>query len=69
MEQKKSTRGGWRGGGRPKTNRTVALGIRISPEAAEVLSERTTNKNEFIDNLLLNLPGNINAHGLTDGNE
>jgi hypothetical protein len=43
--------GGSRGGGRPVTNRNVAVTIRISQEAADILSQQK-NKSEFIDTLI-----------------
>ena len=43
--------GGSRGGGRPVTDRNVAVTIRISQEAAEILKEQR-NKSEFIDTLI-----------------
>lgn len=43
--------GGSRGGGRPVTDRNVAVTIRISQEAADILSQQK-NKSEFIDKLI-----------------
>lgn len=43
--------GGSRGGGRPVTDRNVAVTIRISQEAADKL-KTVKNKSEFIDNLI-----------------
>ena len=43
--------GGSRGGGRPVTDRNVAVTIRISQEAADILKEQR-NKSEFIDTLI-----------------
>ena len=43
--------GGSRGGGRPVTDRNVAVTIRISQEAADILSQQK-NKSEFIDMLI-----------------
>ena len=43
--------GGSRGGGRPVTDRNVAVTIRISQEAADILREQR-NKSEFIDTLI-----------------
>ena len=43
--------GGSRGGGRPVTDRNVAVTIRISQEAADILSQQK-NKSEFIDTLI-----------------
>ena len=41
----------FRGGGRPVTDRNVAVTIRISQEAADILSQQK-NKSEFIDTLI-----------------
>lgn len=43
--------GGSRGGGRPVTDRNVAVTIRISQEAADILKAQK-NKSEFIDTLI-----------------
>ena len=43
--------GGSRGGGRPVTDRNVAVTIRISQEASDILKEQR-NKSEFIDTLI-----------------
>ena len=43
--------GGSRGGGRPVTDRNVAVTIRISQEASDILSQQK-NKSEFIDTLI-----------------
>lgn len=52
MAEKKNNWGGYReGGGRPTTDRSVPLSIRISPEAAELL-KRQHNKSEYIDTLI-----------------
>jgi hypothetical protein len=51
QEQKKSGRGGWRGGGRPVTAYKVPLMVRISHEAAEMIAD-VKNKSEFIDKLI-----------------
>lgn len=51
-EQKKNTWGGSRGGGRPKNDRSINLSVRITQEAMDKLNEATSNKSEFIDNLI-----------------
>ena len=49
----KVTRGGRRSGaGRPANDRSIALSVRITQEAMDILNEKTTNKSEFIDNLI-----------------
>lgn len=53
MEQK-STRGGYRpGAGRHTTDRSVPLSVRISQEAAEMISQ-VRNKSQYIDQLIKN---------------
>lgn len=37
--------------GRPSTGRTIAVSVRITKEAAEILSTKK-NKSEYIDNLI-----------------
>lgn len=51
QEIKRSGRGGWRGGGRPATDRKKCLSVRISPEAWEKIAE-LKNKNKFFDELI-----------------
>ena len=48
-----TTKGGFRhGAGRPANDRSIALSVRITQEAMDILNERTTNKSEYIDNLI-----------------
>lgn len=48
-----SNRGGRRtGSGRPKNDRNVMLCVRISQEASEKLNRLTSNKAEYIDDLI-----------------
>jgi hypothetical protein len=48
----KSNWGGYReGGGRPSTDRNVAISVRISQEANELLKQQK-NKSEYIDRLI-----------------
>ena len=47
-EQRKSKRGGDRGGRRPETDRKVPLTVRISQEAKDKL-DTVKNKSEWID--------------------
>lgn len=50
-------RGGARpNSGRPANDRSVAVMVRITQEAADKLNRLTTNKSEFIDNLIKQLP-------------
>ena len=53
MAENQTTRGGRRSGaGRPANDRSIALSVRITQEAMDILNERTTNKSEYIDNLI-----------------
>lgn len=48
-------KGGFRpGSGRPSNDRSVALSVRITQEAMDILNKRTNNKSEYIDNLIKN---------------
>lgn len=50
-------RGGARpNSGRPANDRSVPVLVRITQEAADKLNRITTNKSEFIDNLIKQLP-------------
>lgn len=50
--EQKSTRGGYRpGAGRHTTDRSVPLSVRISQEAAEMISQ-VRNKSQYIDQLI-----------------
>lgn len=52
-EQVLQRRGGRReGAGRPATNRTERVNIKISPEALAILDARTNNRSEYIDRLI-----------------
>lgn len=51
MNERNNWGGARPGGGRPPTNRTISVNVRISPEAAEVLKQQK-NKSEYIDNLI-----------------
>ena len=52
MTQKNNNHGGPRpNSGRPSTDRKVALSVRISQEAADIL-QTVTNKSEYIDQLI-----------------
>lgn len=49
-----NTHGGARpGSGRPSNDRSVMIGARVSPEAAEKL-KKVKNKSEFLDQLIKN---------------
>ena len=50
-------RGGVRpGSGRPANDRSVQLLVRITKEAADKLSRLTSNKSEYIENLIKQQP-------------
>ena len=52
MEETKKQHGGYRpGSGRPTTDRKVAISVRISKEAAELL-DKIHNKSEYSDKLI-----------------
>ena len=51
MAEKHPNWGGYRGGGRPTTDRNVAVTVRISQEAADKLNT-VKNKSEFLDRLI-----------------
>ena len=52
-EEKKNNRGGRReGAGRRCSGRSIAMTVRISPEALDKLNELTRNKSEYIDALI-----------------
>ena len=52
MAEEKKQWGGYReGGGRPTTDRNIAVTIRISQEASDILNEQK-NKSEFVDSLI-----------------
>jgi hypothetical protein len=51
MAEKNPNWGGYRGGGRPATDRNVAVTVRISQEAADKL-KTVKNKSEFLDRLI-----------------
>ena len=55
--KKTSKRGGYRpGSGRKANDRKVPLLVRITPEAADKLARLTSNKAEYIDRLIKELP-------------
>jgi hypothetical protein len=57
MEQQKSPRGGRRpGAGRPANDRNILIGVRLSREAFDKLERLTTNKTEYIENLIKQQP-------------
>ena len=50
-EIKRKGRGGDRGGRRPETDRKVAVTVRISQEAKDIL-DKVKNKSEYIDKII-----------------
>ena len=57
MSDVQTTRGGRRSGaGRPANERSISLMVRITQEAMDKLNRLTTNKSEYIDNLIKQQP-------------
>ena len=56
MEQQKQHGGRRAGSGRPANDRNIMVGVRLSQEAADKLSRLTSNKSEYIDNLIKQQP-------------
>lgn len=53
MESSENKRGGRReGAGRPKNDRNIMVGVRLSQEAADKLNRLTRNKSEYIERLI-----------------
>lgn len=53
MEYHSPQWGGARGGGRPATDRTTTLCVKISKEAMDKLNNLTNNKSKYIDDLIM----------------
>lgn len=50
-------RGGRRAGsGRPANDRNIMVGVRLSQEAVDKLNRLTSNKSEYIENLIKQQP-------------
>lgn len=56
MEDKKQHGGRRAGSGRPANDRNIMVGVRLSQEAVDKLSRLTSNKSEYIDNLIKQQP-------------
>lgn len=56
MEQEKRRGGRRAGAGRPANNRNILIGVRLSREAFDKLERLTTNKTEYIENLIKQQP-------------
>lgn len=52
MEQHNKHGGRRPGSGRPANDRKIMVGVRLSQEAVNKLNRLTSNKSEFIDNLI-----------------
>ena len=44
------------GAGRPANDRNIMVGVRLSQEAVDKLNRRTSNKSEYIENLIKQQP-------------
>ena len=44
------------GAGRPKNDRNIMVGIRLSQEAVDKLNRLTNNRSEYIENLIKQQP-------------
>lgn len=56
MEEDKKRGGTRQGAGRPETNRSVPVTIRISQEALDKFNRLTKNKSAYIDQLIMEQP-------------
>lgn len=56
MSNEKNHGGRRAGSGRPANDRNIMVGVRLSQEAADKLSRLTSNKSEYIDNLIKEQP-------------
>ena len=56
MSNEKNHGGRRAGSGRPANDRNIMVGVRLSQEAADKLSRLTSNKSEYIDNLIKQQP-------------
>lgn len=57
MTDNKKQHGGRRSGaGRPANDRNIMVGVRLSQEAVDKLNRLTSNKSEYIENLIKQQP-------------
>ena len=57
MADNKKQHGGRRSGaGRPANDRNIMVGVRLSQEAVDKLNRLTSNKSEYIENLIKQQP-------------
>lgn len=56
MEEKKQHGGRRAGAGRPANDRNIMVGVRLSQEAVDKLNRLTSNKSEYIENLIKHQP-------------
>lgn len=56
MSNEKNHGGRRPGSGRPANNRNIMVGVRLSQEAVDKLNRLTSNKSEYIENLIKQQP-------------
>ena len=56
MSNEKNHGGRRAGSGRPANDRNIMVGVRLSQEAVDKLNRLTSNKSEYIDNLIKQQP-------------
>ena len=56
MSNDKNHGGSRSGAGRPKNDRNIMVGIRLSQEAVDKLNRLTSNRSEYIENLIKQQP-------------
>jgi hypothetical protein len=56
MEEQKKHGGRRNGAGRPTNDRNIMVGVRLSQEAVDKLNRLTSNKSEYIENLIKEQP-------------
>lgn len=56
MSNEKNHGGRRAGSGRPANDRNIMVGVRLSKEAVDKLNRLTSNKSEYIDNLIKQQP-------------
>ena len=56
MSNEKNQGGRRAGSGRPANDRNIMVGVRLSQEAVDKLNRLTSNKSEYIENLIKQQP-------------
>jgi hypothetical protein len=56
MSNEKNHGGRRAGSGRPANDRNIMVGVRLSQEAVDKLNRLTSNKSEYIENLIKQQP-------------